>query len=136
MSRFELVRSFLVLAPLAACVTSSSVSVTGSASVADGESDGAGTVVSYPPGIECTVTAGALTGTCSAAFDEHAVVTLTATPASASSFGGWLNLASGTDFDYEQTLGFQNQALLATNPLLLNVGDDRTLAVLSSFTTN
>ncbi|HEX4452259.1 MAG TPA: hypothetical protein VH143_15390 [Kofleriaceae bacterium] len=112
--------SFLVLAPLAACVASSS-SVT--------------VVVSSPPGIDCTITSGATTGTCSAAFADFTVVTLTATPAGDSSFEGWLNLASGDDFDYEQTLGFQNQPSLATNPLAVADDQDRTLVVLSSFTT-
>ena len=90
-------------------------------------------MVSEPPGIECTVTSGAITGTCSASFSDDTVVTLTATPAGDSSFNAWLNLASGTDFDYEQTLGFQNQAFLSTNPLPLDVDQDRDLVVLSSF---
>jgi Bacterial Ig-like domain (group 2)/Divergent InlB B-repeat domain len=45
---------------------------------------GSGTIVSDPPGIECTSGNG-----CSANFAIGATVTLTATPAPGSSFGGW-----------------------------------------------
>jgi hypothetical protein len=131
MSLFRLAGWLVVVAPLAACTTNSTLDVSGT--IADGGGDGDGMVVSDPPGIECTIAAGAATGTCSASFDPHTVVTLTATPSGTSSFDGWENLASGNDFDYEQTLGFQNEALLPTNPLPLDVDEDRALAVLSTF---
>lgn len=127
-------RTSLFVFALASCVTNSSVSISGSASIAVGMSDGAGTVVSDPPGLDCKLTSGARTGACSASFADYTVVTLTATPASHSTFGGWVNLASGTDFDYEEKLGFASQGILLTNPLPINVDKDRTLAVLASFT--
>ena len=74
-----------------------------------------------------------MTGSCSASFADHAVVTLTATSTDGSTFAGWSNLASGTDFDYEQTLGFQ-QGFLMTNPLSLDVDAGRELVVFASFT--
>ena len=128
--------SLLAGLALPACASNaSSVSVLGSSPVASGTSTGAGTVVSDPPGVDCTITSGATTGSCSASFADHTVVTLTASAASSSTFGGWLNLASGTDFDYEQSLGFQNQVFLKRNPLPLDEDVDRTLVVLASFTT-
>jgi hypothetical protein len=42
-------------------------------------------------------------------------------------------MASGTDFDYEQTLGFSAQPFDATNPLPLDVDNDRDLVVLPTF---
>jgi hypothetical protein len=45
---------------------------------------GSGTIVSDPPGIDCTSGNG-----CSANFAIGATVTLTATPAPGSTFGGW-----------------------------------------------
>src|SRR2546425_241233 len=52
---------------------------------------GSGTVTSNPPGINCGVT-------CSAAYDSGTVVTLTATPATGSTFTGWsgCDAVSGT----------------------------------------
>ena len=46
------------------------------------QGSGSGTVTSSPAGIDCG-------GTCSAAFDSGTVVTLTATPATGSTFDGW-----------------------------------------------
>jgi hypothetical protein len=55
------------------------------------EGSGSGTVVSSPPGIECGAT-------CSAGFEEHTEVTLTATAAAGSTFAGWSGGGcSGTD---------------------------------------
>ncbi|HEY3805592.1 MAG TPA: hypothetical protein VGL61_23455 [Kofleriaceae bacterium] len=125
----KLVASFLVLS---ACVSNSSVTVDGTTSVGSG-GDGTGTVVSAPAGIDCTITAGAASGDCSASFSANTVVTLTATPAASSTFTYWLNMASGTDFDYEQTLGFSAQPFDATNPLPLDVDNDRDLVVLPTF---
>jgi endo-1,4-beta-xylanase len=50
---------------------------------------GSGTVTSSPSGINCG-------GTCSAGFASGATVTLTATPASGSTFAGWSGACSGT----------------------------------------
>ncbi len=127
--------TLLVSLLLASCTTTtnSSVEALGSSPVVSGGSTGTGTVVSQPAGLECTLTAGAMSGSCTASFAEHTLVTLTASATGGSSFVGWTNLASGSDFDYEQTLGFQ-QGLIATNPLPLDVDSDRTLVVLASFT--
>ncbi len=51
--------------------------------------EGSGTVTSAPAGIDCG-------STCSASFESGAVVTLTATPASGSTFSGWSGACSGT----------------------------------------
>lgn len=56
-------------------------------SVASGT--GSGTVTSAPAGIACTVTAGAASGTCAASLPGDAAVTLTAAPATGSTFVGW-----------------------------------------------
>ncbi len=50
---------------------------------------GTGTVTSSPAGISCG-------GTCSASYTSGTLVTLTATPASGSTFGGWSGACSGT----------------------------------------
>lgn len=51
---------------------------------------GSGTVTSSPPGIDCGIKGGQLTGpTCSAAFNPGAVVELTATPLGTDRFGAW-----------------------------------------------
>ncbi|GAB4217035.1 MAG: hypothetical protein Fur007_18270 [Rhodoferax sp.] len=50
---------------------------------------GSGTVTSSPTGIDCGAT-------CSASFSSGTSVTLTATPASGSSFAGWSGACSGT----------------------------------------
>ncbi len=54
-----------------------------------GKVGGLGTVTSSPPGIDCG-------STCSALFASGAVVTLTATPASGSTFTGWSGACTGT----------------------------------------
>ena len=51
--------------------------------------DGTGAITSQPVGIDCGAT-------CSADFDAGTVVTLTATPATGSSFGGWSGACSGS----------------------------------------
>ena len=127
MSSHPLLISLLV----ASCTSNSSVSVLGSSPVSAGN-NGAGRVVSEPSGVDCTLTAGAMTGSCLASFADHTIVTLTATAAGGSTFAGWTNLASGTDSDYEQTLGFQ-QGISLTNPLPLDVDSARELVVLASF---
>jgi hypothetical protein len=53
------------------------------------EGTGSGTLASSPAGINCG-------STCTAAFNQAATVTLTATPASGSSFTGWSGACSGT----------------------------------------
>jgi hypothetical protein len=51
---------------------------------------GTGTVTSSPTGINCGTT-------CTASFDAGTLLTLTAVPASGSTFGGWSGPCSGTD---------------------------------------
>src|SRR5580658_8086769 len=51
--------------------------------------EGAGTVTSSPAGISCPTT-------CSADFPSGTVVTLTETPDSTSTFGGWYDACGGT----------------------------------------
>ena len=50
---------------------------------------GSGTVLSYPPGVECGTT-------CSAQFNDGTSVALTADPAAGSRFAGWSGDCSGT----------------------------------------
>lgn len=59
-------------------------------------STGAGTVVSAPAGINCTITGTAVSGTCSGTFPSDAPVSLTMTPASGATFSGWGGDCSGT----------------------------------------
>jgi RHS repeat-associated protein/uncharacterized repeat protein (TIGR02543 family) len=50
---------------------------------------GTGTIISSPPGIDCGAT-------CSATFAAHTSVTLTATPATGSTFQGWFGACTGS----------------------------------------
>ena len=61
-----------------------------------GAGAGNGAVVSSPAGIDCTIAAGAPTGTCAARYRRGAAVTLAATAASGFTFGGWTGACSGT----------------------------------------
>jgi beta-glucanase (GH16 family) len=56
---------------------------------------GSGTVSSTPSNVNCTVTAGSVTGVCSPIFPFNTAVTLTATPASGSTFVGWSGGCTG-----------------------------------------
>jgi RHS repeat-associated protein len=67
---------------------------------------GSGTVTSSPAGINCGAT-------CSAAYAAGTVVTLTATPAADSTFGGWSGACTGTATTCSVTLN-QAQAVNAT----------------------
>lgn len=70
---------------------------------------GTGTVTSSPPGINCP-------GTCSANYAVNSQVTLTATPVSTSSFGGWGGACSGTSLTCNVQMN-ANQSVTATfNP--------------------
>jgi peptidoglycan/xylan/chitin deacetylase (PgdA/CDA1 family) len=53
------------------------------------EGNGSGTVTSSPSGVNCG-------STCSASFDYNTTVTLTANPATGSTFSGWSGLCTGT----------------------------------------
>jgi hypothetical protein len=61
------------------------------------EGTGSGTVISSPAGIEC------LSGTCSAAFEKEASVTLTASPASGYAFSKWKGCTVATGLKCEVT---------------------------------
>ncbi len=54
-----------------------------------GAGSGTGTVTSAPAGINCTSTAGAASGTCTANYSTGTLVTLTAAPAAGSVFNRW-----------------------------------------------
>ena len=60
---------------------------------------GSGTVTSpnASPQISCTITAGALSGTCGVAYPNNSAVQLVATPNGASTFTGWSGGCTGTD---------------------------------------
>jgi hypothetical protein len=60
---------------------------------------GSGTVMSRDesPQISCTITAGALSGTCGKAYPSNSTVQLIATPNGASTFTGWSGSCTGTD---------------------------------------
>ncbi|MGE5307329.1 MAG: InlB B-repeat-containing protein [Alphaproteobacteria bacterium] len=64
-----------------ACNTAAAASATFNLTVSS-TGTGSGTISSSPPGINCGAT-------CSSSFDSGTVVTLTATPASGSTFAGW-----------------------------------------------
>ena len=60
---------------------------------------GSGTVTSpdASPQISCTITAGALSGTCGIAYPGNSAVQLVATPNGASTFTGWSGACTGSD---------------------------------------
>jgi hypothetical protein len=58
-----------------------------------GTGTGSGRVASTPPGIDCTITNGATSGTCAAAFANNSSVQLAATEGTLT---GWANACSGT----------------------------------------
>jgi hypothetical protein len=57
---------------------------------------GYGTLSSSPGSLNCTSTAGSSSGTCAANLAAGSTVTLTATPASGSTFAGWSGACTGT----------------------------------------
>jgi hypothetical protein len=61
-----------------------------------GAGDGEGAVAASPAGIACAVAEGVTSGTCSAEYASGTSVTLTATAASGSAFGGWGGACDGT----------------------------------------
>ena len=65
---------------------------------------GSGTVTSSPSGINCG-------GTCSAPYSDGTPVSLTATPAAGSTFGGWTGACSGTTCNLNMTA---NRSVTAT----------------------
>ena len=64
-----------------------------------GAGTGNGTVTSQAgltPAINCTITAGVASGSCSQSYPFNTAVTLTATPSGGGSFNGWSSACSGT----------------------------------------
>jgi hypothetical protein len=61
-----------------------------------GGGTGSGTVTSNPAGIDCAIADGGASGTCAADFAEGTDVSLTASAASGSDFGGWSGDCAGT----------------------------------------
>jgi hypothetical protein len=59
--------------------------------------NGSGRVTSQPAGIDCTITAGNGSGSCSAFFPTGTIVRLDARPAADSSFQGWRGLPGCSD---------------------------------------
>jgi hypothetical protein len=59
--------------------------------------NGSGRVTSQPAGIDCTITAGNGSGSCSAFFPDSTIVRLDARPAADSSFQGWRGLPGCSD---------------------------------------
>jgi hypothetical protein len=59
--------------------------------------NGSGRVTSQPAGIDCTITAGNGSGSCSAFFPAGTIVRLDARPAADSSFRGWRGLPGCSD---------------------------------------
>ncbi len=57
---------------------------------------GDGTVTDNAQQINCTTTAGVMSGTCTGTYPAGTVVALTATPAQGSTFGGYLGACTGT----------------------------------------
>lgn len=67
---------------------------------------GTGTITSSPAGINCGIT-------CSATYAPSTLITLTATPATGSTFGGWLGACTGTATSCTVTLS-QSRSVNAT----------------------
>ena len=57
---------------------------------------GSGTVTANTGGLSCQMTGATATGTCISQYDQGAAVTLTAAPASGSTFAGWTGGCSGS----------------------------------------
>ena len=78
----------------AAEVTGPSAAITATFTLTvSGSGTGSGVVTSSPTGINCTITDGHAASTgCIKAFPQGQSVTLTATPANGTAFGGWLNV--------------------------------------------
>ena len=76
--------------------TPSTQGATGSISIIPG-GNGSGSITSQPAGINCTITFGNGSGTCSAFFPPGTVVRLDARPAADSQFQGWRGLPGCAD---------------------------------------
>jgi YDG domain-containing protein/MBG domain-containing protein/galactose oxidase-like protein/List-Bact-rpt repeat protein/Kelch motif protein len=61
-----------------------------------GSGAGSGTVTSNPAGVSCSIANGVTTGSCSASFNDNAIVVLTATESSGSTFNDWSGDGAGT----------------------------------------
>lgn len=86
--------TLLVLAGgLASCSSDAAAPNQSLALALGGTGDGA--VSSTPAGINCTVTAGNQSGSCTASFEPDAVVNLSATPSAGNTFVGWVSGCTG-----------------------------------------
>jgi hypothetical protein len=83
-------------APASPTPTPSSQGATGSISIIPG-GNGSGSITSQPAGINCTITSGNGSGTCSAFFPAGTVVRLDARPAADTQFQGWRGLPGCAD---------------------------------------
>jgi hypothetical protein len=65
-------------------------------SISAGVGGGRGTISSSPGGINCTIDGGVAQGSCSGTFPSGTEISLSASPASGSNFGGWGGACIGT----------------------------------------
>jgi len=76
--------------------TSVSASFTGTSYTLSVTGGGTGQGTVTAPGINCTISAGSASGTCSATYASGSAVSLSATPTGGSTFTGWGGACSGT----------------------------------------
>lgn len=73
-----------------------------------GGGTGNGIITSVPSGIACTITAGVITGTCTATFAANTSVALNATPSGLSSFTGFTGACAGATCTVAALTGVTN----------------------------
>ncbi len=79
-----------------------------------GAGDGSGVVTSTPPGINCTIMQGNVSGVCTALFTLHSAVTLTAIADAHAEFSGWQGEADCADGQLTLSAPRQCTATFAT----------------------
>ena len=102
-----------------------------------GGGNGSGTVTSsgVTPAINCTITNGVASGTCSQSYPFNTSVTLTATATGGGSFSGWTGACSGTGqcaLDMNQTRNVTASFAAAPQPLTVAGGGNGSGTVTSS----